>query len=188
MATTRNRKSSIDLLDPRIQDEVNAAVKDGRASIDEIVSMIKSMGGDASRSAVGRYVKTQTEKLEQFRQAQETAKVWVDKIGKEPEGDVGRLLIEMLRVISYKTMSDMDTAEPQDIMFLGKAIKDISSADKVLVERIAVVRKLVAEQAAKVAEDVTKTVRSAGMSDETVDLIRSKILGIGEQPAPKAAA
>jgi hypothetical protein len=185
---TSNRKSSIDKLDARIQAEVNSAVKDGRASIDEIVALIKGMGGEASRSAVGRYVKSQGEKLEQFRQAQETAKIWVDKLGKEPEGDVGRLLIEMLRVISYKTMSDMDTAEPQDIMFLGKAIKDISSADKVLVERVAVVRKLVAMQAAKVADEVTKTTRKAGMSDETIDLIRSKILGIGEAAAPKAAA
>jgi len=186
MATTRNRKSSIDLLDPRIQDEVNAAVKEGRASIDEIVSLIKSMGGEASRSAVGRYVKTQSEKLEQFRQAQEMAKVWVDKIGKEPEGDVGRLLIEMLRVISYKTMSDMDTVEPQDLMFLGKAIKDISSADKVLVERIAAVRKLVAEQVTKAAEDVSKSARKAGASDEFVDMLKARMLGIAEQITTKS--
>lgn len=187
MAT--KRKSTIDLLDPRIQDEVNAAVKEGRASIDEIVDLIKSMGGQASRSAVGRYVKNQSEKLEQFKQARETAKVWVEKLGNEPDGDVGRLLIEMLRVISYKTMSEMDEVGPQDIMLLGKAIKDLSSADKLMVDREAAVRKLVAAQAAKVAEAVTNTVRQAGMSAETIDMIRSKILGIGQDaPAKKAAA
>jgi len=191
MATARNRKSTIDQLDPRIQDAVNQAVKDGRASIDEIVGLIKSLGGDASRSAVGRYVQRQNKTLEHFKQAQEMAKVWVDKLGSEPEGDVGRLIIQMLRVISYRTMGEMsehDQVDPQDIMFLGKAIKDISSADKVLVDREAVVRKLVAMQAAKVADEVTKTTRKAGMSDETIDLIRSKILGIGEAAAPKAAA
>jgi len=184
-----NRKSSIDLLDARIQDAVNAAIKEGRASIDGIVDLIKGMGGDASRSAVGRYVQSQNEKLEHFRQAQETAKVWVDKIGKEPEGDVGRLLIEMLRVISYRTMSDMDSADPQDLMFLGKAIKDISSADKVMIDREAAVRKLVAAQVVKAAEEVTTTVRQAGMSAETIEMIRSKILGIGQEaPAKKVAA
>lgn len=182
MAT--NRRSSIDQLDARIQDAVNSAIKEGRASIDDIVNMIKTMGGDASRSAVGRYVKNQNDQLAKYREAQEVAKVWVDKLGKEPEGDVGRLIIEMLRVISFQTMSQMDAAEPEQLMFLGHAIKNIAQADKLLVDREAVVRKLIAAQVAKVAEEVTKTARKAGMSDETVDQIRGRILGIGEAKAP----
>ena len=180
MATKSNRRSTIDTLDPRIQAEVNSAIKEGRASIDDIVDLIKGMGGDASRSAVGRYVKNQNDQLRKYREAQEVAKVWVDKLGNEPEGDVGRLIIEMLRVISFQTMSQMDSAEPEQLMFLGHAIKNIAQADKLLVDREAAVRKMVAAQVAKAAEEVTKTVRKAGMSDETVDLIRSKILGIGE--------
>lgn len=186
MATARQRKSSIDLLDPRIQTEVNSAIKDGRATIDEIVAMIQAMGGDASRSAVGRYVRSQNVQLAKYREAQEIAKVWVDKIGSEPDGDVGRLLIEMLRVISFKTLSETDQVDPMGLMMLGNAIKSIAQADKIVVDREAVVRKLVAAQVAKVAEEVTKTSRQAGMSAETIDLIRSRILGIGE--APKAAA
>lgn len=182
-----SRKSTIDLLDPRIQEAVNQAIKDNRATIDEIVSMIKDMGGDASRSAVGRYVRNQNQQLAKYREAQEVAKVWVDKIGKEPDGDVGRLLIEMLRVISFKTLSNTDNVDPMGLMLLSNAIKGIAQADKIVIDREAAVRKLVAVQAAKAAEEVTKTVRKAGMSDETVELIRSKILGIGEAPTPKAA-
>lgn len=183
-----NRKSSLDRLDPRIQSEVNAAIKEGRASIDEIVSMIKSMGGDASRSAVGRYVKNQNEQLAKYREAQEVAKVWVDKLGKEPDGDVAKLLLEMLRVVSFQTISNMDEADPQSIFFLAQSIKNIAQADKLHVDREAAVRKLIATQVAKAAEEVTKTARKAGMSADTVDLIRSKILGIGEATPPKPAA
>lgn len=184
MATTRQRKSSIDLLDPRIQAEVNSAIKDGRATIDEIVEMIKALGGEASRSAVGRYVRSQNVRLEKYREAQEVAKVWVDKLGSEPDGDVAKLLLEMLRVVSFQTISNMDEADPQSIFFLAQSIKNIAQADKLHVDREAAVRKLIATQVAKAAEDVTKTARKAGMSDETVDLIRSKILGIGEAKAP----
>lgn len=184
MATTRQRKSSIDLLDPRIQAEVNSAIKDGRATIDEIVAMIKALGGEASRSAVGRYVRSQNVRLEKYREAQEVAKVWVDKLGSEPDGDVAKLLLEMLRVVSFQTISNMDEADPQSIFFLAQSIKNIAQADKLHVDREAAVRKLIATQVAKAAEDVTKTARKAGMSDETVDLIRSKILGIGEAKAP----
>ncbi len=185
MATARQRKSSIDLLDPRIQAEVNSAIKDGRATIDEIVTMIQAMGGEASRSAVGRYVRNHNVQLAKYREAQEVARVWVDKLGKEPEGDVARLTVEMLRVVSFQTISQLDDGtEPEQLMLLSKAIKDIAQADKLLVDREAAVRKLVAAQVAKAAEEVTKTARKAGMSDETVDLIRSKILGIGEAKAP----
>lgn len=186
MAT--NRKSSLDRLDHRIQTEVNAAIKEGRASIDEIVSMIKSMGGEASRSAVGRYVKNQNEQLAKYREAQEVAKVWVDKLGKEPDGDVAKLLLEMLRVVSFQTISNMDEADPQSIFFLAQSVKNIAQADKLHVDREAAVRKLISAQVAKAAEEVTKTARKAGMSADTVDLIRSKILGIGEATPPKPAA
>jgi hypothetical protein len=178
MAT--NRKSTINKLDPRIQDAVNSAIKENRASIDDIVGLITSMGGEASRSAVGRYVKTQGEQLAKYREAQEVAKVWVDKLGKEPDGDVGRLIIEMLRVVSFQTLSNMESAEPEDLMLLGNAIKNIAQADKLMVDKEFNVRKLVQAQAVKAAEEVTKTARKAGMSAATVDLIRAQILGIGE--------
>lgn len=184
----RSRKSSIDTLAPAIKTAVNGAIREGRATIDEIVAIINAMGGEASRSAVGRYVQAQNVQLGKYRQAQEIAKVWVEKIGSEPEGDVGRLLIQMLRTVSFNTISNMDEVDPQDLMFLSKAIKDISSADKTMVDREAAVRKLVAAQVVKAAEEVTKTVRQAGMSAETVDLIRSQILGIGSEAAPAKRA
>lgn len=175
-----SRKSSIDLLDPRIQEAVNQAIKDNRATIDEIVDMIKDMGGDASRSAVGRYVRNQNQQLAKYREAQEVAKVWVDKLGKEPDGDVGRLIIEMLRVISFQTMSQMDSAEPEQLMFLGHAIKNIAQADKLLVDREASVRKMVAAQVEKVMAKAEQQAVSDGgvLTLDAVKKIRQEVYGI----------
>lgn len=189
--TLRKRKpsrlSSITQLDPAIKGAVDTAIRENRLTIDEIVQLIERSGGDASRSAVGRYVKNAKERMEDYRQATQMAAVWVDKIGKEPEGDVGRMVLEMLRLVAFKSIGDLEQASPEDLMFLGKAMKDIAGADKLIVDREINVRKLVAAEAAKVAGEVATTAKKAGLSDETVELIKQKILGVA-QAKPKAGA
>lgn len=169
------RKSSIKQLDPRIKAEVDAAIREDRATIDDIVAIIHALGGDASRSAVGRYKQKAEAQMARYREAQEIAKVWIGKLQTDPEGDVGRLLAEMLRTTAFTTLGDIDEATPQDIMFLGKALKDLASADKLTADRIMVVRREAAKEAAAVA---VKEAKGAGLSDEAADLIRRKILGV----------
>ena len=173
-----SRPSSITQLDPRVKEAVDAAVRDGRLTIDDIVRLIEDQGGEASRSAVGRYVKNARERMEDYRQAQQIAAVWVDKLGKEPDGDIGRMLLEMLRVVAFKSIGDIESASPEDLMFLGKALKDIAGADKLVVDREINLRKLIAVRAAEVAASVVKTVKKAGLSDDTINVIRAEILGI----------
>lgn len=170
-----SRKSSIKQLDPRIKAEVDSAIREDRATIDDIVAIIHALGGDASRSAVGRYKQKAEAQMARYREAQEVAKVWIGKLQTDPEGDVGRLLAEMLRTTAFQTMGDIDEATPQDIMFLGKALKDLASADKLTADRIMVVRREAAKEAAAVA---VKEAKGAGLSDEAADLIRKKILGV----------
>ncbi len=72
-------KSSVLMLEPRIKEAVDRAIREERATLDEIVAMIEQMGGEASRSAVGRYAKNAREKLEKFREAQQLASVWIER-------------------------------------------------------------------------------------------------------------
>lgn len=169
------RKSSIKQLDPRIKSAVDSAIREDRATIDDIVAIIRELGGDASRSAVGRYKQKAEEQMVRYREAQEVAKVWIGKLQTDPEGDVGRLLAEMLRTTAFSTLGDIEAASPQDIMFLGKALKDLASADKLTADRIMVVRREAAKEAAAVA---VKEAKGAGLSDEAADVIRKKILGV----------
>jgi hypothetical protein len=182
-----SRPSSITQLDPSIKEAVDTAIREGRLTIDQIVELIAGSGGDASRSAVGRYVKNAKEKMEDYRQATQMASVWVDKLGKQPEGDVGRMVLEMLRLVAFKSIGNIEEAAPEDLMFLAKAMKDIAGADKLVVDREINVRKLVAAEAVKVANEVASTAKKAGLSDDTIDLIKKKILGVADAK-PKGAA
>lgn len=175
------RPSSITQLDPAIKSAVDTAVREGRATINEIVAMVNELGGDASRSAVGRYVKNARERMEDYRQATQIAAVWVDKLGKEPEGDVGRMLLEMLRVVAFKTIGDLDTATPEDLMFLGKALKDFAGADKLAVDKEINIRKLIAARAEKVAGEIVKEGKKQGVTEETLQVWRNKVLGVAEK-------
>lgn len=169
------RQSAIKQLDPRIKSAVDSAIREDRATINDIVAIIRELGGDASRSAVGRYKQKAETQMARYREAQEVAKVWIGKLQTDPEGDVGRLLAEMLRTTAFQTIGDIDEATPQDIMFLGKALKDLASADTLTANRILVVRREAAKEAAVVA---VKEAKGAGLSDEAAEMIRKKILGV----------
>lgn len=175
------RRSTVSRFPEPIVTQVNQLIRDGH-TIDEIVATLQDMGADVSRSAMGRYVKSARESMEKYRQAQEVAKVWVDKLETEPSGDVARLLPEMLRAVAFQTLSTMgeatDPVGSQDLMFLAKALKDVSSASRINVDTELLLRK-VRDQAKAAAAEVTKTIKQAGLSDETVQQIKARILGIG---------
>ena len=141
------KKSSITLLDPRVRDAVDAAIREGRATTDELVLLIKSHGQKASRSAVGRYMKNATDQMRTYREAQEVAKVWIGKINDEPEGDMGRLVAEMLRTVAYQTVGAMNdeknpksNAKPMDVMLLAKALDHLSASESKSTARLVIIR------------------------------------------------
>lgn len=173
------RKSSIKQLDPRIREAVDGAIRDGRATIDELVDLIEQQGGEASRSAVGRYVRNATQQMEKFRQAKEIAKVWVGKIEEDPDGDMGRMLSEMLRTVAWQTIGNFDESESGasagELMFVAKAIKELAQADKISADRELKIRQEVAKKAAATVEQAAT---AAGYSADTIGVIKKEILGI----------
>ncbi|CUR45535.1 Phage terminase, small subunit [Alloalcanivorax xenomutans] len=172
------RKSSITELDPEIRAAVDAAIREGRASIDDIVELINEMGGDASRSAVGRYRKNAVDQMRRWQEAREISKVWVGKLEEDPSSDVGRLISEMLKTVAFQTVGNMvdgDNVEADQVMLLARALKDIAGADKLSADRELKIRKEERDKAAKVVEEVTQ---AAGMDTEQVDFWRKKVLGM----------
>ncbi len=168
-------KSSIARMDPRIKDAVDELIRSERATIDDIVEAIRKLGGDASRSAVGRYVQNAQRQMENFRQSREMAKVWVAELGKEPEGDTGRLVGELLRSLAFNRVSTSADMCTDELALLARAVKDIASAEKMAAEREIRIRKEVMQQAAEAA---TAEAKGQGLTPETVSAIRARILGI----------
>ena len=170
------RKSTIKQLDKRVREAVDAAVREDRATIDEIVALVQELGGEASRSAVGRYVKRTKDAMQHFRQAQALAKTWAEKI---PEnGDVAALSRQLLSTAAFRAAADLqdgEKVEGKEVMLMARALKDIAAAAKTDAEARAKIRAEVAEQAAAA---VDKATAKRGLTQETRDEIRREILGI----------
>lgn len=176
------RKSSIHQLDARLRGAVDGLIREGRYTLDDILAHLAQLNGGespVSRSALGRYAQRAEEQMARYREAQEVAKVWVAKFADEPEGDVARLLPEMLRSVAFQTLGSMSeresAAEAAEVMLLAKAMKDLAAADVLTTQRILKIREEVAKRA---ATEAVKSAKSQGLSDEAAEIIRQKILGV----------
>lgn len=176
------RKSSIyHDLPADVLEQFHALVREGRHTVDDIRQSLESMGYPRSRSAVGRAVQSANKTLQKYRLAQETAKVWLDRMEAEPEGDVGRLLPQMLAALAHQTLDTLgesdDATAPKELAMLARAIKDLSGADKARIDIERVLRGM-RKQARAAAEEVGKTMQAAGVSEAAVRQARERILGI----------
>lgn len=172
--------SKIRRLDPAVRDQVDRLVRSGH-TINEITAHLALLLDEAApaRSSVGRYVKNARQQMEKYQQAQELARVWVNRIEEEPDGDVGRLLSEMLRTVAYQAIGTLDESEegakPGDVMMLARAIKDLSSADKTRSDQVLKIRK---ELLDKAKSSIERVAERRGLAAETVDELRRELLGM----------
>ena len=177
------RKSTVAALPKELVEACNALIREGR-TIDEILAALRELGADVSRSATARYVKGARESMEKYRLAQDAAKLWVEKFGAEPSGDVARLLPQMLQSLAYQTLRSMnasdDPAKTSDVMLMSRALRDMTDDRRAHIEVEKQMRAIRAELQ-RAAKDVEDVARQAGMSGETVDQIKTRILGVGAQ-------
>lgn len=173
-------RSSIEQ-DPRIKEAADEAIRSG-ATVDQVLEALQKLGADVSRSAVGRYTFKVRSTMAKLREAREVAKVWADKFGDEPDGDVGQLVGQVLHALAFQQASSMADADPnqenapgpREVMFLAGALKDIASASKINADRILKIRK---ETATKAADEAVKVAKASGMTADTVAKLRAAVLG-----------
>lgn len=173
------RKSSVTQLEPDLREAVDAAIREGRATLDEIVTMVRGMGGEVSRSALGRYKLTFERGMEVYKASQEMAKVWTQRLEEDPESDVARLAAQVLSGVALNTAQSLinaDEAVPAgELHFLAKALDHLGRFSKNTTENILRIRKEVAAQA---ADKVQETGRKLGLSPEALETIRREVYGI----------
>lgn len=180
-------RSSIDALDPAIRAELDAAINRG-ATIDQITWMLKGLGADVSRSAVGRYSRQYAELASRQRDMASIAKAFGAEFGQE--GDLqGRLMIQLLTSLITRAAMPIAAGETEDmpdfkeLHFLARAVKDATSAAKTDVDREAKIREEVAKaERSRAAAAAEGGMRQSGASEESIQRVRAKILGI-ELPA-----
>jgi len=176
--------SSIEALDPAILAAVHEAIK-SRLTIDQIVALIRGRGGDASRSAVGRYTKNFAELAKQQRDMRSVAEAFGREFG-EADDRQGRMMTQLMTSLVTRTIMPLTTDEDVELdglelSRLAKAVKDAAGASKIDIEREAKIREEEAKRArAQAADAAERAGRASGATPQTLAAIRAGILGIDQ--------
>jgi len=182
------RQSTITTLPEDILEILQELLRDPRCSQLEATAKINAIleGRDeqpVSKSAVNRYSQRMEEVGARLRQSREVAKMWIGRLGNQPQGETGKLLNEIIRTLAFETTMHAAEGEepvsPKMLKDLALAVQRLESAASMNEDREKKIkdeaRKLALEEAASKVEEVSST---GGMTRESVDLIKSEILGI----------
>ena len=183
------RASTIEQLPEDILERLQALLRDPRVTqLDatrRINAVLEGAGEEPiSKSALNRYDLRMREVGQKLRQSREIAEMWIAKLGAAPQGQVGHLVNEMLRTLAFDLSLQLQNGELDAESMPGviKMLKELSlsvmrleRASSENVKRERQIREQEREEAARKAVEVAKR---GGLSDETVEALRSRILGI----------
>jgi len=172
------RKSSLETLPEEV---LAAAIKAlaGGATINDVVERLQGLGHPRSRSAVGRYAQQYSELAKRQKDIRVVAETFVRDFG-ESGNNEGKLLMQMLTSIGVRMVmpiaaEDQPEMDAKEFKFLAQSIKDLMAAAKSDADRDAKVREQMKAAAAEAAVDAAK---KAGASNDTINMVKSAILGI----------
>lgn len=201
MARKRRQPSTVDLLPAGVRRQLQAMLDDPRVTqlqaverVNAVLAQLRAAGDPevldpacpsaVSKSAVNRYDLQMREVGERLRQSREVADRWINTLGAAPQGQVGNLINEILRTLSFDVTLFMQegTLDAETAPAVVGMLKDLAlttqrleQASAINVKREAEIRKQATEAAATVAE---KTLVTQGLSRESIDTIKREILGI----------
>jgi hypothetical protein len=189
-----SRPSSIDRLPSEIRVEIGRLRGEGH-TIDQILSHLADMRSHVavSRSALGRHIKGFDKIAEKMRNSRVVAEALVRELGDAPESKTARLNIELLHgAINDLFMNHLEgeggvdndgtaamQGNPEGVMMLAKALDHLGRASKSNVEFLALAEKRAADKAkAESMQAVEEVAKTAGLTADTVEAIKSKIFGV----------
>jgi hypothetical protein len=194
----KRQQSSIDLLPDGVRRQLQELLADRKVTqleavrrINNVLGLMKETGElpvDApeklSKSAVNRYFIDMDEAGRKLRESREVAEVWIGKLGAAPQGQVGNLVNEILRTLSFDMalMLQRGTVDAESAPAVTGMLKDLAltmqrleNAANLNTAREKEIRK---QALAEAAEQATSVAKKGGLSAEAVQTIRREILGI----------
>lgn len=186
-----NRKSKIELLPEEIRAQLNVLIRSGDMTQKDIRDAVNQMIEEAglpddaklSRTGFNRYAKRMEDMGQRLRQSREVAEVWITKLGEAPTSDVGKLLQEFVRTMAFETsMRLMEDADEKQEVIPPKALNQLA----LVVQRIEqasmtshkVEKEIRAAYAAEAAEKTEAVAKKAGLTADTVKMLKAELLGI----------
>ena len=179
------QQSSIDRLPEDILEKLQELLRDPRVTQLQATARINAILKEedlperVSKSAVNRYAVKMDEVGAKIRQAREVAQMWIGRLGAEPQGEVGKLLNEMVRILAFEAATNMaegeTPVEPRGLRDMAIAIEKLEKASSENVKREDEIRKRALKEAAESAQSMAK---KGGLSDDAAEEIRKNILGM----------
>lgn len=179
------RKSTVDRLALNISEHIKRRLRENRLTLDELLDDLRVTFPDEaapSRSALGRYRLGFDEVMQTQKAMSSAASALVAELGENFDDKSGALLAQAVTTLTTKAAfrklenDDVDIADVLDLARAAKAAQETRSLS--LKERQAVANEARARLLAEQQKALGQVAKSAGLSDATVDIIYSKILGI----------
>ena len=129
---------------------------------------------------VNRYGKKMERMGHDMARAREVAAVWADKFGREPNGDVGRLVIQIVQSLSFDVAKHLHAAACDGEVNIEDALtslKDLALLVHRLERASELSEKREKELRAAVAQQAESEAQKQGISKDTAAAIRAAIEG-----------
>lgn len=176
-------RPNVDKLPTEIRDAAYELMRGGK-TVDEITAHLKGMGAAVSRSGVGRWKKNAEKSMKAYRRASALGDGFAKSLKEDPEGKIGRLLIELGKTAVLDSLlaksddGDGDEEAPpvdtKELYFLSMAVKNFESAGNLNTARELKIRE---EVIAKAVKAVEKVATAGGMTADTVAKLRAAVIG-----------
>lgn len=179
------KRSAIDHLPADIREWLEAELvrngfADYRALVDALNAKLAAQGVDqaVSKSALHRFGQSVEENIDYIRQTSLIARTLTKESG-DDEGNMNDALTRVIQAKLFHFVMDLkQDVDPKTLALLAHSISDLARASVVGKKWMIEMRRKLQEAAHKAAEAIEETVRAGGLSEEVIQAIRSKILGI----------
>lgn len=133
------RPSKIDRLPREVREEIGR-LREGGRTIDEILDHLRQLDADVSRSGLARHIQRVDAIAARVRESRAAAQAIMDRLGaRDDEGRVARLNVELLHASVMQLLAGEEGEEvrldPQSAMFLGRTLRDLTTAAKTDADR-----------------------------------------------------
>jgi uncharacterized protein DUF3486 len=175
-----SQMSRIELLPREQREELERLWLNGGYTRKQLHAHLKSLGFDISYGNLTRHVQKLQRRMERYRDAQEVSGRWIKQVGQPPDTNIGRLLLEMLRVVAFRQLCDLgdDKAEPattpREIAVLAKALNEMEAASSAIDDRETRLTEKLKSELEQKAEAMKQ--QHAGPRDEVAAFEKAKVL------------
>ena len=188
------RPSSIRRLPTDLREALEAWLRDKRLTQVEAAERLNAFLAErelpqVSRRAVNRYARSMDKVGERMRQSREMADSWIAKLGAQPSGRVGDLVISMMTTLVYEINLKLQDAEidADSLPGLSRQLRELSlttqrlqRASKVSAERELQIRE---EERREAAEELARRAESeagasGSVSAERLRQIAREVYGV----------